>query len=158
MKTIGLLGGTGWSSTIGYYTLLNEKVGQRLGGYHSAKIILSSVDYHDIMSNYGKDNSATAVKYLFVFMIAMAGVNEMSAMRTVPSTKFITTLETIGKIDELEKTAITQEYLIELRQLVDKYQQFCVPEKEHLTDFKEYPNLALLLAAELGNYEVIPDL
>lgn len=60
MKTIGLLGGTGWSSTIGYYTLLNEKVGQRLGGYHSAKIILSSVDYHDLMSNYGKDNSATA--------------------------------------------------------------------------------------------------
>ncbi len=60
MKTIGLLGGTGWSSTIGYYTLLNEKVGARLGGYHSAKIILSSVDYHDIMSNYGKDHEATA--------------------------------------------------------------------------------------------------
>lgn len=60
MKTIGLLGGTGWSSTIGYYTLLNEKVGVRLGGYHSAKIILSSVDYHDIMNNYGKDHDATA--------------------------------------------------------------------------------------------------
>ena len=55
MKTIGLLGGTGWSSTIGYYTLLNELVGKRLGGYHSAKIILKSIDYHDIMSNYGKD-------------------------------------------------------------------------------------------------------
>ncbi len=60
MKTIGLLGGTGWSSTIGYYTLLNEKVSQRLGGYHSAKIFLSSIDYHDIMSNYGKDHDATA--------------------------------------------------------------------------------------------------
>lgn len=55
MKTIGLLGGTGWSSTIGYYKLLNELVGERLGGYHSAKIILKSIDYHDIMSNYGKD-------------------------------------------------------------------------------------------------------
>lgn len=55
MKTIGLLGGTGWSSTIGYYTLLNELVGKRLGGYHSAKIILKSIDYHDIMSNYGKN-------------------------------------------------------------------------------------------------------
>ena len=54
MKTIGLLGGTGWSSTIGYYTLLNEKMNKRLGGYHSAKIILSSVDYHDIMSNMAK--------------------------------------------------------------------------------------------------------
>lgn len=56
MKTIGLLGGTGWSSTIGYYKLLNEMVNERLGGYHSAKILLKSIDYHDIMSNYGKDH------------------------------------------------------------------------------------------------------
>ena len=55
MKTIGLLGGTGWSSTIGYYVLLNKLVQNRLGGYHSAKIILKSIDYHDIMSDYGKD-------------------------------------------------------------------------------------------------------
>lgn len=60
MKIIGLLGGTGWSSTIGYYTLLNEKVAKLLGGNHSARIILSSIDYHDIMSNYGKDHEATA--------------------------------------------------------------------------------------------------
>lgn len=56
MKTIGLLGGTGWSSTIGYYKLLNEMINERLGGYHSAKILLKSIDYHDIMSNYGKDH------------------------------------------------------------------------------------------------------
>lgn len=55
MKTIGLLGGTGWSSTIGYYKLLNELVHERLGGYHSAKILLKSIDYHDIMNNYGKN-------------------------------------------------------------------------------------------------------
>mgnify|MGYP000899728202 FL=1 len=60
MKTIGLLGGTGWSSTIGYYKLLNELVNERLGGYHSAKILLKSIDYHDIMSNYGKDHEQTA--------------------------------------------------------------------------------------------------
>lgn len=60
MKIIGLLGGTGWSSTIGYYALLNEKVAKELGGYHSARIILSSIDYHDIMSNYGKDHDSTA--------------------------------------------------------------------------------------------------
>lgn len=53
MKTIGLLGGTGWTSTIGYYTSLNQLVGERLGGYHSAKILLKSIDYHDIMINYG---------------------------------------------------------------------------------------------------------
>lgn len=60
MKTIGLLGGTGWSSTIGYYKLLNEKAHQRCGGYHSAQLILYSVDYHEIMSNYGKDHTAVA--------------------------------------------------------------------------------------------------
>ncbi|MFA6036988.1 MAG: amino acid racemase [Legionellales bacterium] len=60
MKTIGLLGGTGWSSTITYYTLLNELVNQRLGGCHSAKIILKSIDYHEINSTYGKDHEKTA--------------------------------------------------------------------------------------------------
>lgn len=60
MKTIGLLGGTGWSSTIGYYKALNELVAARLGGYHSAKILLKSIDYHDIMSNYGKDHKKIA--------------------------------------------------------------------------------------------------
>lgn len=53
MKTIGLLGGTGWTSTISYYKLLNEMVNQRLGGHHSAQLILKSIDYHDICSNYG---------------------------------------------------------------------------------------------------------
>ncbi len=60
MKTIGLLGGTGWSSTINYYKILNQLVGERLGGYHSAKIILKSIDYHEIMSNYGKDHTKIA--------------------------------------------------------------------------------------------------
>lgn len=58
MKTIGLLGGTGWSSTIEYYTLLNELMHARLGGHHSAKILLKSIDYHDLWSNYGNDQKA----------------------------------------------------------------------------------------------------
>ncbi len=60
MKIIGLLGGTGWSSTITYYTQLNELVHELLGGYHSAKIILKSIYYHDIMSTYGQDHEKTA--------------------------------------------------------------------------------------------------
>lgn len=60
MKTIELLGGTGWSSTIGYYKLLNETVGERLGGYHSAKILLRSVDYHEIVINYGIHHDVVA--------------------------------------------------------------------------------------------------
>ena len=42
MRTIGLLGGTGWSSTIEYYRTINEMVDKRLGGYHSAKYYLKA--------------------------------------------------------------------------------------------------------------------
>lgn len=48
MKTIGLIGGMSWESTVPYYRLLNEGVRQQLGGLHSAKCILVSVDFHDI--------------------------------------------------------------------------------------------------------------
>jgi aspartate racemase len=48
MKTIGLLGGMSWESTESYYRLINETVKQKLGGLHSAKIILYSVDFAEI--------------------------------------------------------------------------------------------------------------
>ncbi len=48
MKTIGLLGGMSWESTVPYYRLINAGMKQRLGGLHSARIILYSVDFHDI--------------------------------------------------------------------------------------------------------------
>jgi aspartate racemase len=52
MKTIGLLGGTSWPSTIAYYRILNELAQERLGGFHSAKLLLRNIDYHDIKSRY----------------------------------------------------------------------------------------------------------
>ena len=48
MKTIGLLGGMSWESTIPYYRLINEGIKQRLGGLHSAQVLLHSVDFHEI--------------------------------------------------------------------------------------------------------------
>jgi aspartate racemase len=48
MKTIGLLGGMSWESTETYYRLINEGIKQRLGGLHSAKICLYSVDFEEI--------------------------------------------------------------------------------------------------------------
>lgn len=52
MKCIGLIGGTSWPSTIEYYRLLNQLVSERLGGFHSAKLLLKSIDYHEIKTNY----------------------------------------------------------------------------------------------------------
>lgn len=48
MKTIGLIGGMSWESTVHYYRIVNETVKQRLGGLHSAKVVLVSVDFHEI--------------------------------------------------------------------------------------------------------------
>ena len=48
MKVIGLIGGMGWESTVPYYRQINEIVRERLGGLHSAKIILYSIDFHEI--------------------------------------------------------------------------------------------------------------
>ena len=47
MKTAGLLGGLSWVSSVDYYRLLNEEVGKQLGGLHSSKIVLHSLDLHD---------------------------------------------------------------------------------------------------------------
>ncbi|RLM27866.1 hypothetical protein BIY29_01965 [Brenneria alni] len=48
MKTLGLIGGMNRESTIPYYRTINECVKNQLGGLHSAKLILHSVDFHDI--------------------------------------------------------------------------------------------------------------
>lgn len=48
MKTIGLIGGMSWESTVTYYQILNETVKEQLGGLHSAKILLYSVDFAQI--------------------------------------------------------------------------------------------------------------
>ncbi len=48
MRTIGLIGGMSWESTIPYYQRINEFIKQRLGGLHSARILLYSVDFHEI--------------------------------------------------------------------------------------------------------------
>ena len=45
MKTIGLIGGMSWESTAHYYKILNEETARRLGGLHSAPLLLHSVDF-----------------------------------------------------------------------------------------------------------------
>ncbi|WP_246939354.1 aspartate/glutamate racemase family protein [Bacillus pinisoli] len=48
MKTIGLIGGMSWESSVEYYRIINEEVKNRLGGLHSAKCILFSVDFDEV--------------------------------------------------------------------------------------------------------------
>lgn len=48
MKTVGLLGGMSWESTVTYYQIINKTVKEKLGGLHSAKILMYSVDFAEI--------------------------------------------------------------------------------------------------------------
>ncbi|WP_404460767.1 aspartate/glutamate racemase family protein [Sutcliffiella horikoshii] len=48
MKVIGLIGGMSWESSVEYYRIINQEVKRRLGGLHSAKCLLYSVDFHEI--------------------------------------------------------------------------------------------------------------
>lgn len=48
LKIIGLIGGMSWESTVPYYRQINEFIKERLGGLHSAKLVLYSVDFHEI--------------------------------------------------------------------------------------------------------------
>jgi aspartate racemase len=61
MKTIGMIGGMSWESSIEYYRIINEKVKERLGGLHSAKSVMYSVDFADVeaLQHAGRWEEAT---------------------------------------------------------------------------------------------------
>ena len=68
MKTIGLIGGMSWESTSVYYQLINKKIKSVLGDNHSAKIVMISVDFHEI-AKLQHDNNW---KQLSVMMVETA--------------------------------------------------------------------------------------
>jgi aspartate racemase len=63
MKTIGLIGGMSWESTIPFYRIINQTIAQRLGGFHSARLLLHSVDFDDYepLQRSGDWNAAGAL-------------------------------------------------------------------------------------------------
>ncbi len=63
MKTIGLIGGTGWVSTIEYYRIINEEINERLGGNNFAKCIIYSLNQGEIF-DFHKNNDLNGIKDL----------------------------------------------------------------------------------------------
>ena len=63
MKTIGLIGGMSWESTIPYYKIINEYIKEKLGGLHSAKVVLYSVEFDEIekCQSEGRWNDAAKI-------------------------------------------------------------------------------------------------
>jgi len=64
MKTIGLLGGTGWESTLEYYRIINEKISEATNNVHTAQIVLFSVDFNDVRSRIDQ-NDFESLGYFF---------------------------------------------------------------------------------------------
>src|SRR5215470_13476114 len=62
MKTIGLLGGLSWESSMEYYRMINEEIASRLGGLHSAQCLMWSFDFAEIadLQAAGEWDKATA--------------------------------------------------------------------------------------------------
>lgn len=64
MKTIGLLGGMSWESTVPYYREINQRVAKALGGLHSAKIVLYSVDFAEVEAQQTRGDWAASARLL----------------------------------------------------------------------------------------------
>jgi len=64
MKTIGLIGGMSWESSQVYYRVINELINDKLGGLHSAKLIMYSVDFVDLEKNQRKYNWQKATELI----------------------------------------------------------------------------------------------
>lgn len=64
MKTIGLIGGISWESSAIYYRIVNEEVKKHLGGLHSAKCLLASVDFAEIEAYQVQGDRASAGQLL----------------------------------------------------------------------------------------------
>jgi aspartate racemase len=57
MKTLGLIGGTGWATTVEYYTFLNQEINRRLGGHQFARCVIYSLNFHDVVQLMDSDTS-----------------------------------------------------------------------------------------------------
>ena len=77
MKTIGLLGGMSWESTLGYYKAINEGINKELGGLHSAKIAMYSVDFEPIeqLQHVGDWNGTAKILSVAAQSIQAAGAD-----------------------------------------------------------------------------------
>lgn len=77
MKTIGLIGGMSWESTLEYYRVLNETVKERLGGLHSAECLLYSVDFGDVekLQHEGKWDDLAEIMIAAAQRLEMGGAD-----------------------------------------------------------------------------------
>lgn len=64
MKTIGLIGGMSWESTVEYYRIINQEMNRRTGRLNSAKIILNSINFEDVAKHFSRERWDLTAKVL----------------------------------------------------------------------------------------------
>ena len=84
MKTIGLIGGTSWVSTIGYHRIINQLTNERLGGLNSAKILLYSINFEEFKPTADPDGLVPVADTLTGIACALK-VLEQTACFYVPT-------------------------------------------------------------------------
>lgn len=113
MKTIGLLGGMSWESTASYYQILNERVKARLGGLHSAKISLISVDFGEIEPLMRTDDWDTVGRLLSLAAKRVeAGGADLLLICTNTMHKIVSTIESAVTVPVLHIADATAERLV----------------------------------------------
>jgi aspartate racemase len=114
MKTIGLIGGMSWESTVTYYELLNEGVKEALGGLHSAKILLCSVDFDEIeaLQSSGDWDKAGSILAGIAQKLEHAGADAI-LIRTNTMHKVADTVAAAISVPLLHIAAVTAEALLE---------------------------------------------
>ena len=113
MKTIGLIGGMSWQSTSLYYSAINEGVKQSLGGLHSAKVCLYSVDFHEIeqLQHAGKWRETAAILAQAAQAIEVGGA-DLFLICTNTMHKVATEVEAAVKIPLLHIADATAKQLL----------------------------------------------
>lgn len=112
MKTLGLIGGMSWESTIPYYRMINEQVKQRLGGLHSARLVLYSVDFQQIehLQRAGDWQQAGEILGAAARSLRLAGA-ETIVVCTNTMHKVAQQIETLGELPLLHIADATAEQI-----------------------------------------------
>lgn len=153
MKTIGLIGGMSWESTVTYYQILNETIKKELGGLHSAKCLLYSVDFAEIEQYQAEDNWSKSAEVLAdaASNLEKAGAdfilictNTMHKIAPQIQTKISIPILHIAEAtaDELERSQITKVALLGTRytmtqdfyksKLIDRGIDVLIPNKDDI--------------------------
>jgi aspartate racemase len=120
MKTIGLLGGMSWESTLGYYRAINEGVRQKLGGLHSAQIAMVSVDFARGVEAAGADFLLICTNTMHRLVPQIEAAIRIPVLHIADATAEVLLADGVGTVGLLG-TAFTMEQAFYRGRLAERY-------------------------------------